>query len=307
MKNDRIFEEKRYRDGFFRISDAFVRECDSEFDMRLEGAVKALWDGKHSRVIGLTGPTCSGKTTAAKKLIAHLEDEKRRVVTVSLDDFFKDQFSREVLKDIDPSQLDFDSPDTLDTEELGRFLDEIFRCGVAEKPIFDFISGERAKWERVEFDEDDVLLFEGIQVLYPAVLSIIEQHGGSVMCVRPVSGIKVAERVFEPNLIRLCRRLVRDSNFRGATPEFTMSLWESVRRNEDLNIFPYVHLCDMTVDTTLPYELNVLAPYLRRLLSGKGEDAPHAEVFGKILEAFEEIEGIDSQVIAARSLYKEFV
>ena len=284
----------------------FIECCDDSFDAALSLAAHRVFSGDE-KIIGLTGPTCSGKTTTAKKLLAYLGDEKKRVATVSLDDFFKDNFSREMLKDADVTKLDFDSPDTLDTCLLARFVDEIFTNGVSKKPIFDFVSGERSKWETVECDEDDILLFEGIQVLYPSVMSVIEAHRGSVLCVRPSSGIIVGEQTFEPNFIRLCRRLVRDSNFRGADPEFTLGLWASVRRNEDENIFPYMERCDVSIDTTLAYEMNILAPYLRKILSPISKESDYYAQVRDILSAIEGIEGIDSANISQGSLYKEFV
>ena len=307
MNNSSSFNGISYLKGYTRIDEKFVKELDGAFEARLATAVAEWGSNSSVRVIGLTGPTCSGKTTAAKKLIEHLGDAERRVCTVSLDDFFKDQFSRQQLDGMDPTKLDFDSPDTLDVELLSDFTDRLFSCGVAEKPIFDFVKGERNGSERVELDDDDVLLLEGIQVLYPAVHSTIEAHGGAVLCVRPESGIEVDGVRFEPNLIRLFRRLVRDRNFRGASPEFTMGLWGSVRRNEDLNIFPYIDRCHTRIDTTLAYELNILAPYLRRYL---GEMTPSDRYYAdgmRYLEMINSIEGIESGVIAPNSLYREFV
>ena len=155
--------------------------------------------------------------------------------------------------------------------------------------------------------EDDVYILEGIQVLYPAVLSIIESHGGRVLCVCPESGLEVEGKKFKPNFIRLCRRLVRDNNFRASSPEFTFSLWDGVRRNEKENIFPFIDRCDLIIDTTLEYEMNVLAPYLREILSSMTKGDEHYPKSIEILEAIDAIEGIDSAVIEKNSLYKEFV
>lgn len=307
MKENTDLKKICYKQGFSAIDQDFIKKCDAEFDSLLERSVSKLCDSKDCRALGLTGPTCSGKTTAAKKLIHHLGDEERRVVTVSLDDFFKDCFSREMLAETKVEDLDFDSPATLDTELLEKFVDEIFTKGIAQKPIFDFVSGTRSKWEDVTCDGDDVLLFEGIQVLYPSVLSIIEAHGGKVLCVRPESGIEIGEKRFEPNFIRLCRRLVRDANFRGASPDFTLSLWNSVRRNEEENIFPYIDRCDVRIDTTLPYELNVLVPYLRRIMSEIEWGSKHHKESLEILGLLEDVVGIESFVIGNDSLYKEFV
>ena len=307
MKNCQNTDNRNYKTGFHKIDVDFIKKCDEEFEILLEKSVSKLCDDENVRVLGLTGPTCSGKTTAAKKLLRHLGDEKKRVITVSLDDFFKDCFSRDVLAETEVEELDFDSPDTLDTELLAKFVDEIFSKGKAKKPIFDFVSGTRIRWEEIECDEDDVLLFEGIQVLYPAVLSVIESHGGKVLAVRPESGIEIGGKRFEPDFIRLCRRIVRDANFRGASPDFTLSLWGSVRRNEETNIFPYMDRCDVRIDTTLSYELNVLAPYLRRVLADVEWGSKHHKESLEMLELLEDVVGIESFVISNDSLYREFV
>jgi len=293
--------------GYVKVDPDTVKACDRDFDMRLADAARILADEKRAKIIGLTGPTCSGKTTAAKKLISHFSEKGKKIHVISLDDFFKDVFSREELEGADVSKLDFDSPDTLDTEELDRFVDKLFSTGKATKPIFDFTSGKRQSYEEIEAHEDDVFVFEGIQVLYPKVAEIIGHSGGSVMYVYPWSDIEVCGKRFDSDFIRLCRRLVRDSNFRGADAEFTFALWDGVRRNEDINIFPHLDLCDIKIDTTHAYELNVLAPYLRRLLSGMSENDAHFEKGRHILEMFEGIEGIDRSVISENSLYNEFV
>ena len=286
---------------------AFAALCEAEFRARLQEIAAIAAAREDLRFITLAGPTCSGKTTAAKKLISFLEDSKKRVHTISLDDFFKESFSREQLDGLDPSKIDFDSPDTLDIEELDRFVGEIFSKGVSRKPVFDFVSGERVRYDEIVADGDDVFIFEGIQVLYPAVISVIDRSGGSIIGVRPQSGIIVEDRVLEPNFIRLCRRLVRDYNFRGASPEFTFAVWDGVRRNEEENIFPHIDKCDIEIDTTLEYEINILAPYLRRVLGGMSESDPHYKKSREILETFEGIEGADRDWLSKTSLYREFV
>ncbi len=298
---------KSIKKGYMKINAEFVSLCDAEFDAALERGVGELCDGRDVRVIGLTGPTCSGKTTAAKKLISHLGDSRKIVHVISLDDFFKDDFSKEDLKDTDLTKADFDSPDTFDIEIFYDFVRDLFTKGRAKKPIFDFKSGERREWEEFCADDDDVFLFEGIQVLYPKVLSVIEGQGGKIMGVRPMSAIDIDGRIFEPDFIRLCRRLVRDSNFRAAHPEFTLPLWGGVRSNEEKNIFPYFDRCDVKIDTTMPYEMNVLAPYLDRLLRDIPESSPFYEQCREILCAIKGIEGIGCEVISKGSLYKEFV
>ena len=293
--------------GFSSIDADFVHECDATFEKKLACGVSELCGRGEVRVIGLTGPTCSGKTTAAKKLISYLGDAQKIVHVISLDDFFKDDFSKESLKDLDLTKVDFDSPDTMDFDLLDEFIHGLFERGYAKKPIFDFKTGERATWEEFRADDDDVFLFEGIQVLYPRVISVIEEERGKVIGVRPLSAIEVDGRVFEPDLVRLCRRLVRDSNFRGSAPEYIFPLWPGIRANEQKNIFPYFDRCDVTIDTMLEYEMNVLTPYLERFLGEVPASSRYYAQSREILEKISGIVGISSDVIGAGSLYKEFV
>lgn len=298
---------RNIKKGHLKIDARFVHDCDEQFESALSCGVKALLDGCDVRVIGLTGPTCSGKTTAAKKLISYLGDSQKLVHVISLDDFYKDDYSKEELSSVDLTKVDFDSPDTLDNELFYEFVHDLFERGHAKKPIFDFKTGTRAVWEEFTADEDDVFLFEGIQVLYPRVLSVIEEEHGKVLGVRPESAIEIGNKIFEPDLIRLCRRIVRDSNFRGALPEFTLPLWSGVRDNEEKNIFPYFDRCDVVIDTTMPYEMNVLTPYLVDLLGNIGTKSPYYDVCRDILERISDIQGIKCDVIGENSLYKEFV
>ena len=305
-KNSNNLPVKR---GYRHIDGDFVRKCDREFEQLLSGEVKRFCRERDPRVIGLTGPTCSGKTTAAKKLIDHLGEGSKIVRVISLDDFFKEVFSREELEKegVDLTKIDFDSPDTLDTELLDAFVKELLTVGRAKKPIFDFTTGERSEYEEIVCDGDDVILFEGIQVLYPSVISIIEEMGGVVIGVRPQSAIEIEGEIFEPDFIRLCRRIVRDYNFRASTPEFTLAMWDGVRKNEDINIYPYFDRCDLKIDTVLPYELNILAPYIRKILGEVSTDSEYFEDCREIIKRFDKIEGTDSAVIAKTSLYREFV
>ena len=103
------------------------------------------------------------------------------------------------------------------------------------------------------------------------------------------------------------RRIVRDYNFRGASPEYTFFLWENVRKNEDKNIFPYIGSCDVKIDSTIPYEINVLSQFLRPLLKTVEKSSKYYGIAAKIQEKIEGIEDIPSIYIPNGSLYYEFI
>lgn len=286
----------------------FIECCDDSFDAALSLAAHKVFSG-NEKIIGLTGPTCSGKTTAAKKLKSIVEGMGKRMQVISLDDFFKDEFSKQEIdrNTSDADGLDFDSPDTLDMPLLTQFVHDLFSKGRAMKPIFDFKTGTRPEYHEIVRGDDDVFVFEGIQVLYPEVVKLLGSEGSKTLFVCPQSSIQIGETVFEPNEIRLLRRIVRDNNFRDTNANFTMSIWESVRRNEENNIFPNVDENCIMVDTTQAYEINILRPYLLRNLADITPDSKNYEKRLEIESKLCGVEDADSANIRENSLYKEFV
>jgi uridine kinase len=153
----------------------------------------------------------------------------------------------------------------------------------------------------------DVFLFEGIQVLYPGVDRILRSAQYKSIHIAPQTSIEIGAEVFEPNEIRLMRRLVRDYHFRNAEPEFTFTIWKSVRDNEEKLIFPNVHLCDYKIDSTMPYEIGILKPYLERILQNVTRDAVHGKQASAVLAELREVQALSADLIPQNSLYKEFI
>lgn len=293
-----------------------ISKCDSEFYEKLcriadeLGLARAEGDreGNDIRIVLLSGPSCSGKTTAAKMLADRLDDHGRRVVTVSIDDFYYDREHLDKLsarKGVDG--IDYDSVDTIDLPCLESFVAELLSKGSAQCPVFDFKTGNRNGSREISSDENTVFVFEGIQAIYPEITRLLAPFGTVSVYIAPQTPIAVGESVFDPNEIREMRRIVRDYNFRGASAEFTMTLWKSVRRNEDANIFPYVDDCTYRIDSTHGYEIGVLKPYLERILSELCEDSAHYERARAVLEKISSVTPIDASLIEEGSLYKEFV
>ena len=293
-----------------------VYKCDGEFYEKLcrvadeLGLARAEGDreGNDIRIVLLSGPSCSGKTTAAKMLADRLDDHGRRVVTVSIDDFYYDRGYLDKLsaqKGVDG--IDYDSVDTIDLPYLESFVTELLSNGSALCPTFDFKTGNRNGSREISSDESTVFVFEGIQAIYPEITRLLAPFGTVSAYIAPQTPIRAGESVFLPDEIREMRRIVRDYNFRGASAEFTMTLWESVRRNEDANIFPYVEGCTYRIDSTHEYEIGVLKPYLERILSELCKDSAHYERARAMLGKISSVTPIDASLIEEGSLYKEFV
>ncbi len=290
---------------------AFVRAADERFFSRLDEVSEEIISSG-ANIIGLTGPSCSGKTTMAKILISHLEEHGRKTHVISLDDFF---FENDVLLEMSgDGDIDYDSPDTIDDELLADCVRRIFAYEEVTLPRFDFLTGKRVIGETVRAGEEDIFIFEGIQVLYPNVDSILKKSDAyRCIYIAPESEISVGGRVFSPNEIRLLRRLVRDYNFRGSSADFSLYLWKGVRENEDRHIFPHKDRCDYFIDSTLGYDVNMLAPYLRTILNlphtGKGEiEVPDYDAESeRILSEISDCQAFEKSYLSEGSLYREFI
>ena len=290
----------------------FVQECERSFFERLDCVSGDISENKRINIIGLTGPTCSGKTTMANILINKLNGVGKRVHVISLDDFFHDREKLDLMnKD---GEIDYDSPSTIDTGLLADCAEKILRGDRVVLPKYDFLTGKRVEGDVIDADDNDMFIFEGIQVLYPEVSSLFKNSDSyKSIYICPRSEIYVNDKLFLPNHIRFLRRLVRDYNFRGASADFTIYLWESVRRNEDKYIMPNADSCDYIIDSTLGYDINMLKPYLERILAlphskrGNISEREYRSIADAILEEIEGVEPMSRKYLYENSLYREFI
>ena len=287
---------------------AFVLECERDFEKRLTSIAREMIDVDSVRIIALSGPTCSGKTTAAKRIINQLDACGKRVNLISIDDFYYD---KEILHRLSAKtgtgEIDYDSANTIDIDALEHFVRGIADGGELFCPVFDFKRGRRVSQKRIDCTDDDVFIFEGIQAIYPEITSLFDIYGYLSVHIAPYSALELGGAIFEPNELRLLRRLVRDSNFRGTSAEFTFKIWDSVRKNEEKNIFPYTDSCLFHIDSTFAYEIGILKPYLVRILSDVSADSLYRDMADAILDKVSAAEQIATSNLSGSSLYWEFV
>jgi len=277
-------------------------------EARLNEVTKRLLGFSELHFIGLTGPTCAGKTTAAKKLTAEFEKNGKRVHVVSLDDFYHSkEYLHELVLRKGRNELDYDSEDTINIHLLSECVESLLAQKPTQLPTFNFRTGKREKGALIQLRQNDVVLFEGIQLLYPRVDQILSERACQSVFICPLTALAVGEELFLPNEIRLMRRLVRDHLFRSTSAEFTLQLWKSVRENEEKSIFPYVSKCRFEVDSTMPYGLGILKPCLEEILETVPKGSPFREIADRIRERIQCVQAVPEALIGANSLYKEFV
>ena len=281
----------------------FVNQCERDFESRLnEASAKIIKNGTLN--ILLSGPTCSGKTTTANKIIEDYHNIGKAVTVISIDDFFHEREDGREIKE--GEKIDYDSVDVIDLELLSKCIKNAKSGNNIRVPIFDFVSQSRVGFNAHYITEEEVLLFEGIQAVYPEVTSLFDEPFTGIF-INVNEDVTINGVQFSRDEIRLIRRLVRDRKFRGATADFTFFLWETVRENEDNNIFPNKNICQVQLDSFMPYELFVIKPYIVKVLSEVNADSKYYKQAREILEKFDGLDEISYDYIPSNSLYTEFL
>lgn len=298
-----LFTKKCYTEQEAR---AFVAGCEKDFDARVDNAVSVILE-KRKRFICLCGPSCAGKTTTAKRIVDKLSQKNIKAHLISLDDFFFDMDYLVNLAQSKGGALDMDSADAMDLDAFSVCLKEIVERSQTRIPVFDFNTHARSGFVDFACAEKDVIIFEGIQAIYPEITSLVAPHGMISIFVCPDQPISVDEQVFEPNIFRFYRRIVRDSQYRSADAKRTLEVWRGVRNNEDAHIFPYREQCDVLVDSTMHYDIHLLTPYLRQLLPEVEEGNRYYLRALDILNRISGIEPIPTDYLSEDSLYHEFI
>jgi len=283
----------------------FVRICDANFEHRLYQLVHSIVCDSTPEVITLSGPTCSGKTTAARMLTAEIESAGRKAMVLSIDDFFRD---RSTLHSADGT-ADYDSVAAIDLDHLAVCTESMLSGKNTILPRYDFHTGTRSSSYEYICVPEDIIVFEGIQAVYPEVTALLSPYPHKSIFINVSDDITVNGVFFSRTDVRLVRRLVRDVRFRSTSPAFTMELWENVRKNEETNIFPYAGDCDYHINSLQPYELFMIGQYALPLLETIGKDSPYYEEAHTLADKFRCIEGntIDPKHLSGGSLYHEFL
>ncbi len=283
----------------------FVSSCEEKYLADVKTACTLALSG--GRIITLCGPTCSGKTTTALILDDEFKKCGKELHTISIDDFYFDRtFLEERSKRIG-EPLDYDSPATIDIELFASVVEDIERGGRVKLPKFDFKSGSRTGFDEINITSGDVFLFEGIQAVYPSLTKYLAGHDYTSLFISVEENLYACGEEFEKSTLRLFRRLVRDARTRGASAEFTLSLWDSVILNEVKNIYSNLGGIDFSINSLMGYEVSVIKPFVLALLESIDKESAHYEKARALAEKLENIPVIDAKYVPEASVFREFI
>ena len=283
----------------------FIRVNEALHDQAMVDTARQIVE-KRKHIVLVAGPSSSGKTTFAGRLAIQLRVHGHRAYRISLDDYYLDRYL--VPKEPDGT-YDLEHIRALDVPLIKQQMAELLEGKQVELPVFNFKTQRReSEGIPLKLGPSDILIFEGIHALNPMLTEGVDDAEIYRVFVSALTCLNLDDhnRVSTSDN-RLIRRIVRDNNFRGKPAAGTIEMWPSVRRGEELHIFPFQNNADAVLNTALDYELSVLrvyaAPLLRQVTPMQKE---YAEA-RRLLQFLENFATISPSAVPPRSIIREFI
>lgn len=257
------------------------------------------------KIVLISGPSSSGKTTLAKRLSIQLMVLGIKPVALSLDDYF---VNRDQTPLDEKGDYDYESLHALDLELFNGHLDALLKGEEIETPRYNFTTGiKEYKGNKMKLEANSMLIIEGIHALNPALISKISDKYLYKVYVSALTSISLDDHNWIPTTDnRLLRRIIRDSRFRGYSARQTISRWGSVRAGEEKWIFPYQENADVMFNSALIFEFSVLRSYVEPVLRQVPQNCPEYAEAHRLLRFVEYFVPITDPEIPPTSLLREF-
>ena len=275
-------------------------------EYRLQSIAKRISDnGNKIKVVLLSGPSSSGKTTSAKKLSMYLKTMGLNPVAISLDDYF---LNREETPLNENGKPDFESLRAIDIKLFNSQIEKLLKGTKVIVPTFNFITGKKEFNKTMQMKENDILIIEGLHTLSDQLLTDVPKSKKFKIYISPLVYINIDDdnRI---NLtdIRLIRRMVRDNRTRGYNSSQTLATWSEVRKGEEQYVFPYQDSADVIFNTFLPYELPVIKVYALPLLYQVQPDDPEYLTALRLIDLLDMVLPLPSDEIPSLAIIREFI
>lgn len=261
------------------------------------------------KIVFIAGPSSSGKTSTSKRLALQCRILGLNPRVIELDNYFVE---RELTPRDENGAYDFESLGAMDLELLGRQLNDLLAGKEVEIPRFDFKEGRKYfEGNMMQLQEKDILIMEGIHALNPAMIPGVDPSKVFRVYASALTSLAIDENNnISTSDNRLLRRMIRDNRTRGIIPEETIMRWQSVRRGENRNIFPFQENADALFNSAHIFELPVLKYYAEPLLRRIAPSSPAFTEASRLLKFLGYIVALSPAEIAAippTSILREFI
>ncbi len=299
-----VFDLNKYSDGQQIQGGVLVAEAYQE--KHLARVADMIHQNSNVKMVLISGPSSSGKTTSCRRLSVQLAVLGYHPVPISVDDFFveRDETPRD-----EHGEFDFESLHAIDLPLFNNTLNRLLAGEKVEIPSFDFTQGKKI-WNgnTLQLRKNSILVIEGIHCLNPELTAQVPDELKFKIFVSALTSLSLDRQNPIPTSDnRLIRRIVRDYNYRGYSAVDTIRRWPSVRRGEEQNIFPYQENADVMVNTSLVFELSVLKPYAMPILYGVPETVPEYAEAMRLIKLLSFFKTIPVGALPGTSILREFV
>ena len=247
---------------------AIVNESEGAYLIDVQNVIEQIAArGNELKVVVITGPSSSGKTTTTIKLSAGLEKQGYKLVTLNVDNYF---FNLEMHPKDEFGDYDFETPQALDLQLINEHLEKLIAGEEVIIPFYDFKTGQRHDAVTpMKLAQNEIILIDSLHGLYPDMTQAISSNRKFFLYLEPLLQMKdrFGEYIHWTD-IRMIRRMLRDAAHRAYDPRKTLLHWHYVRASEMRNIIPYINTADYLINTAMPYELPL---YSHRLLDNFAE------------------------------------
>lgn len=258
------------------------------------------------RLVLITGPSSSGKSTFCKRLSIQLLACGLRPLSFSTDDYFVNRVDTPLLPN---GQYDFDNVETVDCQLLSDHLQRLMKGETVEVPEYNFVTGRREyNGKKLCLTDDSVLIIEGIHALNPRLTQGVDDSLKFRIYISALTSISLDAHNWIPTQDnRLLRRIIRDYNKGAYTAQETISQWRNVCEAEDQWIAPFQETADVMFNSALNIEFAVLRPHAELILAAVPRNCPEYAEAHRLLKFLHYFIPISDREIPPTSIMREFV
>ncbi len=294
IKEDKVYEVIQVAEAYQSMQ---INDIASDIAKRFKDGV---------RVVFISGPSSSGKTTFRKRLEVQLRVNLLKPVGISLDDYFIDRDKTPLDEN---GEKDYESLYALNLELFEDHILKLMKGEKVELPFYNFVSGmSEYRGNFLKMDENSILIVEGIHGLNPELTSHIPSENKFLIYVSALTTISLDDHNWIPaSDNRLIRRMVRDYTYRGYSAQQTISRWDSVRRGEDKWIFPFQENADVMFNSAMIYELAAIRQHAEPILMQVPKTVPEYSEAYRLLKFLSYFNHITDRELPPTSLLREFL
>ncbi|RJQ40999.1 MAG: response regulator SirA [Anaerolineaceae bacterium] len=292
-----------------------IRDSEIFYEEDIKIAARMIFERKDQvKIVLITGPSSSGKTTTTIKLGNILQQNNIKLVTLNVDHYFfdledhpKDEFG----------DYDYETPQALDLNLISEHLVDLIAGKEVQIPFYNFRTGRRLlNHTPMKLNENEVILIDSLHGLYPALTRGVEEDRKFKLFLEPLLQMKDDEgKYIRWTDIRLMRRMLRDAAFRSLDPESTLTHWHYVRTSELRTIIPNINRADYIINSAMPYEISIYKPKLLHFFEKWPDrfrnDPLREDAFersNRILSLLQKIEPVeDDSIVPNDSVIREFI